>query len=50
MDRHKHHPIPVRLPEADRSWLRDYAERTRRAINAVIVQAIAEYRKRHESE
>lgn len=45
---HKHPPISLRLPETDRAWLLEYAEATGQPVNAVIAQAVAEYRKRQE--
>jgi hypothetical protein len=48
-DRHKHTPIRFRPPEADRSWLIERAEKTDRAINAILAEALAEYRERHEN-
>jgi len=47
---HKHNPIPVRLPEADRAWLLEHAEETDRAVNAVVVEAIQALRKRREDD
>ena len=44
---HKHNPVPLRLPEGDRSWLLTYAEATGQPVNAVLVAALAEYRIRH---
>jgi hypothetical protein len=47
-DRHKHTPIRFRPPEADRLWLLEYADATGRPVNAVLAEALAEYRKRRE--
>jgi hypothetical protein len=49
-DRHRQPPIPFRPPEADRAWLVEYAERASRAVNAVLAEALAEYRRRREQE
>jgi hypothetical protein len=48
-DRHKHTPIRFRPPEADRSWLMKRAGETGRAVNAILAEALAEYRERHEN-
>ena len=48
-DRHKHTPVRFRPPEADRLWLLQYAEHTGRAVNAILAEALAEYRARVES-
>ena len=47
-DRHKHSPIRFRPPEADRLWLLEYAAKAGRAVNAVLAEALAEYRERRE--
>jgi len=47
-DRHKHTPIRFRPPEADRLWLLEYAAKAGRAVNAVLAEALAEYRARRE--
>lgn len=49
-DRHKHAPIRFRPPEADRLWLLEYADTTGRPVNAVLAEALAEYRKRREAD
>ena len=49
-DRHKHTPIRFRPPEADRLWLLEYAAKAGRAVNAVLAEALAEYRKRRDAE
>lgn len=46
--KHKHNPIPVRFPEADRAWLLAYAAATGRAVNAILAEALAQYRERTE--
>jgi hypothetical protein len=46
-DRHKHTPIRFRPPEADRSWLLEFAAETGNAVNAVLAAALAEFRARH---
>ncbi len=47
-DRHKHTPIRFRPPEPDRLWLAEYAEQTGRPVNAILAEALAEYRARRE--
>jgi hypothetical protein len=47
-DRHKHSPIRFRPREADRLWLLEYADKTGRPVNAVLAEALAEYRAQHE--
>lgn len=47
-DRHKHTPLRVRLPEPDREWLLAYAALVDKAVNAVIAEAVAEYRAQRE--
>jgi hypothetical protein len=49
-DRHKSNPIPFRPPEGDRSWLMEHAQRTGKAVNAILAAALAAYRERHEKE
>jgi hypothetical protein len=39
-----------RLPEAERAWIFDYADRTGRSRSGIITQAVAEYRARLEAE
>ena len=46
---HKHNPIPFRPPEDDRAWLLEHAEETARAVNAILAEALAAYRKRNEN-
>jgi hypothetical protein len=46
---HKHRPIPVRLPEADRAWLLEYAKQTGQPVNRILAEALADYRKSHEA-
>lgn len=48
-DRHKHPPVAFRPPEPDRRWLVAHAEATGQPVNAVLAQALAEYRKRTEA-
>lgn len=49
-DRHKNPMIPFR-PEMDqRAWLRQHAAATGRAVNAILRQALTEYRNRHEQQ
>lgn len=45
---HKRPPISLRLPEGDRSWLMEFAKTVSRPVNAIVTEALAEYRKRHE--
>jgi hypothetical protein len=40
----KYRPISFRPPEADRLWLAAYAEQTGRPVNAILAEALAEYR------
>jgi hypothetical protein len=49
-DRHKSSPIPFRPPEADRVWLMAHAQRTGKAVNAILAAALAAYREHHEKE
>jgi hypothetical protein len=42
---HKYPPVSVRLPEPDRRWLLEHAKTTGRPVNAVMVTAVAAYRK-----
>ena len=46
-DRHKYAPVRFRPPEPDRLWLMERAEKTGRAVNAILADALAEYRARH---
>lgn len=39
-------PIPFRVPADDRDWLLGHAETTGRAVNAVLTQALREYREK----
>jgi hypothetical protein len=45
---HKRSPLSVRLPEGDQAWLADHAVKAGKAVNAVVVAAILEYRERHD--
>jgi predicted transcriptional regulator len=45
-DRHKHHPKAVRMPDGMEAWLAEYATQAGRTVNAVIVEALSEYRAR----
>ena len=47
-DRHKHAPIRFRPPEGDRTWLLEHAATAGRPVNAVLAEALAEYRARRE--
>lgn len=47
-NQHKHPPIPFRPPEGDRAWLLAYAAATERPVNAILAEALAEYRKERE--
>lgn len=49
-DKHKHPPLGLRLPEADRTWLLEYAAQAGRPVNAVLAEALAEYRQQHEEQ
>lgn len=46
----KYRPISFRPPEGDRLWLAAYARRTGKAVNRILAEALAAYRKRHEEE
>lgn len=53
-DRHKHHPVTLRLPEGDRAWVLAYAEQTGLAgetptatVRRHLALALAEYRAAH---
>ena len=52
---HKHNPVPFRPgvkpgdPDGDREWLLAYAGKTRRAVGAIVSEALAEYRSRRET-
>jgi|GEM_PF-2547207 len=45
---HKHKPVAYRPPADLRGWLLAYAAQTGRAVNAIITQALSEYRERIE--
>lgn len=47
-DRHKHTPVRFRPPEPDRLWLLQLADKTGRAVNAILTEALSEYRSRRE--
>lgn len=47
---HKHPPLRFRPPEAERSWLLDYAKRTGTPVNAVLTAAVAALRGQVEGE
>jgi hypothetical protein len=49
-DRHKHHPITLRLPEDERSWLERHAAAIGKPVRAVLRQALSEYRRNHEGD
>lgn len=49
-DRHKSNPITFRPPPEDRSWLIEHASRTGKAVSAILADALAAYRARHENE
>jgi hypothetical protein len=44
----KYNPIGFRPPEPDRLWLLAYAQRTGRAVNAILAEALARFRADHE--
>lgn len=46
----KYRPISFRPPEADRLWLVGFADQTGRPVNAILAEALAEYRTRREQE
>ena len=41
---HKHPPVSFRPPEADRAWLLEHAKAEGKAVNAVLAEALAQYR------
>jgi hypothetical protein len=45
---HKYPAFSFRPPEGDRLWLLRHAASTGRAVNAILRQALAEYRKQHD--
>lgn len=45
---HKHNSIPFRPPAGDRAWLLERAKQTGRAVNAILTEALREYRERAE--
>ena len=45
---HKHNPIPFRPPSPEREWLLRYAADTGRPVNAILTEALSEYRSRHQ--
>lgn len=47
---HKANPVTFRPPECDRLWLVTFAEKTGRAVNAILTEALADYRTKHETE
>jgi hypothetical protein len=44
----KYNPISFRPPEGDRVWLTGHASATSRPVNAILAEALAEYRVRRE--
>ena len=46
-DRHKVKPKAVRMPGGLLAWYQSRAESEDRPVNAVIVEALEEYRQRH---
>jgi len=49
-DRHKHTPLRFRPPEPERLWLMDHHEKTGRPVNAILTDALSEYRERHDQD
>lgn len=49
-DRHKEPPMPFRPAEGYRAWLKEHARKTGKSVNAVLRQAVAEFRERHEGD
>ena len=43
-------PISFRAPAPDREWLLAYAQRTGRAVNAILAEALARFRADHDDE
>lgn len=46
---HKHRPVSFRPPEGDRAWLLARAAATGQPVNAVLADALAEYRAAREA-
>lgn len=49
-DRHKHKPKAVRMPDGLLAWYEKRAEATGTSVNAALVAALEDYRKRHEGQ
>ena len=47
-NQHKHKPVAYRPPAELRDWLLAFAKRSGRAVNAVITDALSEYRIAHD--
>jgi len=47
---HRHQPLSIRLSDRLRAWLVDYANRHDRAVRSIVVEALEEFRSRHEHE
>ena len=43
-DRHKYKPVRFRPPESDLLWLLEHSKASGRAVNAVLADALAQYR------
>lgn len=48
-NQHKHPNLSFRPPADDRAWLLAYVERTGRPRNAILAEALAQYRARVEA-
>lgn len=48
-DRHKTHPVSVRLPDEERAWLIAYAKSIGRSRRWVLITALREFRERTEA-
>jgi hypothetical protein len=47
--KHKHPPVSLRLPAADRAWLYAYAERTGQPVNRILTRLVAAERARDDA-
>ena len=49
-DRHKTPPLTFRPPADLRAWLAEVSKATGRAIGAIIIDALREYKERHNAD
>lgn len=49
-DRHKTPPLTFRPPADLRAWLAEVSKTTGRAIGAIIIDALREYKERHNAD